>query len=100
MQNDPLVQELQDYIDANNLQPTEKLLLRMAKHSYIQGIQIKEDVKILTQHDQSPSVTRLFKEKPMQTSGMIFTVGLAIYAVLEIINHTLGFEEVLKMILP
>lgn len=104
MQNDPLVQELNDYLDANNLPPTEKLLLRMAKHSYVQGIQIKEDVAELASHNkeckENPSIASMFKSKPMGTTTMIFTIGLIIYAVLEVVNHTLGFEAVLKTLLP
>ena len=97
MENDPLVQEIQDYLNANNLPLTDKLLLRIAKHNYIFVKQTKQEI---TEMKESPSITSLFKKNPMRVIGVTFSIGTAIYFVLEMVTRTLGFEEIIRLILP
>lgn len=47
MQNDIIIQEIDDHIAENNLEPLEKLMLRVAKHNYAKSIQIQEDVEVV-----------------------------------------------------
>lgn len=104
MQNDPIVQELQDYIEANNLPPTEKLLLRMAKHGHILRTQIMEDIgemKLdIIELKKDKSVLWFLKNKPMPTMTMIASICLFFYIVFHIIEESLGFDVLLKTLVP
>lgn len=97
MENNPLVQELDEYIAKNNLPPTEKLLLRLAKHNYVLGIQIKEDVMPMK---KSPSLIHLFKTKPMATIGMVLSISFPLYIFFEILRNALGLETLIKALVP
>jgi len=95
--NDPLVQELDDYITANNLPPTEKLLLRLAKHNYIFSMQTKEDIQDMK---ENPSLLYLLRHKTRPTLVTLFSIGAGWYFLFHIIDHFVGFEEVLNLWIP
>ena len=60
--NDPLVQEIDAHIAENNLSATEVLSLRLGKHSYILGTQMKEDVEEMK---RNPSLIWLLRYKTL-----------------------------------
>ena len=95
--NDPLVQELDDYITANNLPPTEKLLLRLAKHNYIFSMQTKEDI---SEMKDNPSILWLLRYKTKSTLVTIFSIGAGMYFVYSVMEHLVGMEEILKVWVP
>ena len=41
----PIVIEIDDFIKENNLEPIEKLLLRVMKHNYVNGLSVKQHVE-------------------------------------------------------
>ena len=43
--NNPIVEEIEDFIRLNNLDPLEKLTLRIAKHNYINGISVCKHIE-------------------------------------------------------
>ena len=41
----PIVIEIDDFIKENNLEPIEKLLLRVMKHNYVNGLSVKQHIE-------------------------------------------------------
>ena len=81
MDSDIIIQEIDDYIAENNLEPLEKLTLRVLKHNYAKSIQIKEDVEELaTCVDKHHDDKDLHSPKGLLVRGKVIAwfVGLAI----------------------
>ena len=95
--NDPLVQELDDYIEANHLPPTEKLLLRLAKHNYIFSMQTKEDIQDMK---DNPSILWMLRYQTKSTVATLFSIGAGMYVIYHVIEHFIGMEAVLKAWIP
>jgi len=43
--NNPIVAEIDDFIEKNNLQPIEKLILRVMKYNYVNGLSVVKHVE-------------------------------------------------------
>ena len=41
----PIVVEIDEFIKENNLEPIEKLLLRVMKHNYVNGLSVKHHIE-------------------------------------------------------
>ena len=107
MENDIIVQEIDDYIEQNNLEPIEKLTLRVLKHTYVKNVQIQEDMTEVKSHakecQENPSLLKIYRDKPKQffkgVISFIFGIGLIhfFFRVVEIVS---GLEGLLKALLP
>lgn len=97
MKDHPIVQELDEYLSANNLPPTEKLLLRLAKHNYIHTVQIKQDIEPM---QKSPSLIHLFKTKPLSTLVTSTGILFGFYVAFHVVEVLVGFDVLLLKLLP
>lgn len=81
MENDPIIQEITDYIEENNLESINKLMLRVLKYNYAKSIQIKEDLtELKTCVDKHNDDKDLHTPKGILLRGNVvfWLVGLAI----------------------
>ena len=81
MTDDFIIQEIDEHIEKNNLEPLEKLTLRVLKYSYAKSIQIQEDVEILAKCvDDHHKDEELHTPKGILVRGKVIAwlVGLAI----------------------
>jgi hypothetical protein len=62
VEQDPIVKQIDDHIDENSLEPTEKLLLRVSRETYIKQTISEEKQE---DKDRYPSLLWLAMKKPM-----------------------------------
>lgn len=48
MEDDPIIQEIDQHIAENHLEPFDRLMLRVSKYNYAKSIQIQEDIEEIT----------------------------------------------------
>ena len=92
-EKDPLVQEIDAHIEQNNLDPLERLTLRVLKHNYILGKETQE----VTKH---PSLGWRFRNE----TGAVIMEWLGIlgasYFLFRVIEIMTGLDGLLKLLSP
>lgn len=103
-QDNIILQEVDEFISENNIDPVQKLILRVVRRNFIATEQIKDDqeplLDFLEDSKESPSIIWLLKNQPQSTMAVLFSVFSFLYVTAHIIEHFLGFEAILKAWIP
>ena len=93
------IQEIDDYLDRNELSAQEKLMLRVMRHNMITGIQIQQDIqpisKALDDTKKNPSLLYKFRHDTGKViAGWMFVFG-ATYVVYRFLEIIVGLEAII-----
>ena len=99
-----VIQDLDKYIEKNNLPPSESLTLRLLRKNYVNDIRFDLRVKPLAEHSkecgENPSLLWLFRNKTLKTLTTLFLVMGGFYFFFRIIEIMTGLEGILKLLTP
>jgi len=104
MQNDIIIQEIDAHIDANHLEPLDKLMLRVMKYNRIDVLQIKDDLKPVfkqtEENKKNPSLIWSFRNQTGKTMAVFSLIVMGSYFILRVLEMILGIEAMIKPLLP
>jgi Mg2+/Co2+ transporter CorC len=98
MENDPIIGEIQDHIDKNNLTDLERLQLRVQKHNYAKVLQIQDDVSKHIGNEKCHTPGGLLIRGPVIAWGT--TILLLSFTLFYIVATVVGVDELLKAAMP
>ena len=98
MDNDPIIGEIQDHIDKNNLTDLERLQLRVQKHNYAKVLQIQEDVSKHIGNERCHTPQGLLLRSPVIAWGV--SILFVSFTLFYIVATVAGVDVLLKATIP
>ena len=96
-----VIQELDDYIEANN-DKKNVLIMRVLKQNMITGIQTQQDLRPIAGHvrecSASPSLLAQFKNNFLKTSGAVALIAFFAFMVFYTFVEVVGYAEALGVL--
>ena len=100
MQDDFIIQEIDEHLEKNELEPLERLSLRVMKYNRIDVLQVKDDVEPLKEFIKCPSLSYRFKHETGKVLlEWVFILG-ASYFMFRVVEILTGLEGLLKLLAP
>jgi len=97
MEKDPIIQEIDAHIGANNLEPLEKLILRVLKYNRADLLPTVSQSRACK---ENPSLIWLLKNKTAATFSQLFLIYGLVYFFFRVIETMTGLGGVLKLLTP
>ena len=99
-----VIQELQDYVDKNNLSKGEKLNFRMLKRLYVNDIKTDLIMAPVLKHTEgcrkNPSLIWLLRNKALATISQLFVIAALFYFFFRVIEVMTGLGGILELLTP
>jgi len=99
-QSNPFVEEISDFIDSNNIEPVEKLLLRGVRHNLVTSIQIKQEIEPIKLHSEecknNPSLVWSFRNETGKVLAWFAGLMTITYGALRTLEIIFGLEALIK----
>ena len=104
MVDDIIIQEIDEHIKRNNLAPLELLTLRVMKYNRIDVLQVKDDIAPVLAHvnvcKKNPSLVWYFRNNTGKTVAVVSSILFCTYVILGILETLIGFDVLIKSLLP
>ena len=99
-----VIQDLDDHLANNNLEEGEKLVFRLLRNSYVDGIRFDLRLEPLSKHavecQKNPSLIYSFRNDTGKTIGIVSTLLIGSYVFLRVIELLFGLEMLIKPLFP
>jgi len=89
LEQEPILQEVQSHLDNNNLDPTDKMIMRLVRENHIKTIQAEE---LAEEASKYPSILWMIVKKPLMffpAAGALFLL-LSAYYIAEVRTYLLA----------
>jgi len=100
----PIIQDLDDHIAKNHLEPGEKLIFRLLRHSYVNDIRLDLRITPLAEHMKTsldnPSLLYQFRHETGKALVTWFFIFLGVNIIYSILEQALGLADLIKVLLP
>ena len=99
-----VIQDLDEHIANNHLEPGEKLVFRLLRHNYVNDIRFDLRLKPVTEHAEecrkNPSLLYAFRNETGKVIGLWALMVMLSGIVYSILEHVLGVRGLIEALLP